>query len=79
MKVENMKANDKITTKQKEMFRQTGFSITVHREPIEYGYERKPGKLEAYIWIAGIKFMVSVDSAESIISEMQRLGIYKNE
>lgn len=76
MKVENMKANDKITTIQKEKFRQTDFNITVHREPIDYSYERRLGKLECYIKVAGIKFMISEDSVESIISEMQRLELF---
>ena len=75
MKVENIKANDKITMMDKEIFRRANFSITVHREPIDYGYERKSGKLECFIRVGGIKFMVSEDSALSIISEMQRLCI----
>ena len=75
MKVENMKANDKITTMDKELFRRANFSITVHRGLIEYGYDRKPGKMECFIGVAGIKFVLSEDSALSIISEMQRLGI----
>ena len=75
MKAENMKANDRITIMGKEMFRRANFSITVHRGLIEYGYERKPGKTECFIRVAGIKFVLSEDSALSIISEMQRLGI----
>lgn len=76
MKVENIKANDMITMMDKEIFHRGDFSITVHREPIDYGYEKRPGKLEYYIKVAGIKFMISEDSAGSIISEMQRLELF---
>ena len=75
MKVENMKANVNITATRLERFHQADFNIIVKREPIDYGYERKPGKVECYIKVAGIRFMISEDSAVSILSEMQRLGI----
>lgn len=76
MKAENIKANDMVTMMDKEIFRRADFNITVHRGPIDYGYERRLGKLECYIKVAGIKFMLSEDSTISIISEMQRLKIF---
>ena len=71
---ENRRLNANITTAQKEKFHQANFGITAHRDILEGG---RPGKVNRYINIAGIRFSISGDSYNSIISEIQRLGLFK--
>ena len=71
---ENRRLNANITTAQKEKFQQANFRITDHRDILEGG---RPGKVNYYINVTGIRFSISRDSYISIILEMQRLRLIK--
>lgn len=73
LEFENMRTNANVSTFQKETFWQANFGVNIHRDIID----GRPGKRVYHINVAGIRFAILEDSAHSIISEIQRLGLSK--